>query len=189
MRIISGNFAGRKILAPKGKGTRPTTDRFKETLFNIIENSLKISLKDKNIMDIFAGSGSLGIEALSRGAKSCCFVDKSEKAISVIENNLENLGALTICNLFNIDVNKLPKFQKNINEKIDIIFSDPPYQDNNINNIAIDRLLNKGWAQDNTYLFLETAYKSLQKDISGFKIIENRKIGESSLKIYLKTNY
>ena len=189
MRIISGNFAGRRILAPKGKGTRPTTDRFKETLFNIIENSLKISLKDKYVMDLFAGSGSLGIEALSRGAKSCCFVDKAKQSISAIENNLDNLGIISNCNLLNIDVNKLPKFRKNINEKIDIIFSDPPYKDFKINNIAIDCLISKGWAKDNTYLFLETSNNSLQKDISGFKIIEDRKIGESSLKIYLKTHY
>ena len=79
MRIISGKYAKRKIIAPKGSETRPTTDRFKETLFNIIENSLKINLKQKNVLDLFAGSGSLGLEAISRGAKNCTFIDKSLK--------------------------------------------------------------------------------------------------------------
>ena len=95
MRIISGKYSGRKIITPKGQETRPTTDRFKETLFNIIENSLKINLKEKNILDLFAGSGSLGLEAMSRGAKSCVFVDKSSKAIKAIEDNVNNLGLLS----------------------------------------------------------------------------------------------
>jgi N6-adenine-specific methylase len=70
MRIISGKYSGRKIITPKGKETRPTTDRFKEPLFNIIAHSLKIDQKEKNILDLFAGSG-MKVEAISRGAKSC----------------------------------------------------------------------------------------------------------------------
>ena len=188
MRIISGKYSGRKIITPKGKETRPTTDRFKETLFNIIENSLKIDLKEKNILDLFAGSGSLGLEAISRGAKSCVFLDKSSKAIKVIEYNINNLG-LSSSDCINIDVNKIRKFKKNVEDKIDIIFSDPPYSKTDINEIAISNLVKNSWIRRNSYLFLETSSRRPIKDIKDFQIIDDRKIGDSLLITYLYSNY
>ena len=104
MRIISGKYSGRKIITPKGKATRPSTDRFKETLFNIIENSLKIDLKGKNILDLFAGSGSLGIEAISRGARSCTFIDNSSKSIKAIEDNIYSLRLPPIHDCIKVDL-------------------------------------------------------------------------------------
>ncbi len=190
MRIISGKYSGRKIITPKGKETRPTTDRFKETLFNVIENSLKIDLKEKNILDLFAGSGSLGLEAMSRGAKSCVFVDKSSKAIKAIEDNVNNLGLLSSSsNCINIDVNKIRKFKKNVEDKIDIIFSDPPYSKTDINEIAIGNLVKNSWIRRNSYLFLETSIRRPIKDIKDFQIIDDRKIGDSLLITYLYSNY
>ncbi|MEC9074505.1 MAG: 16S rRNA (guanine(966)-N(2))-methyltransferase RsmD [Pseudomonadota bacterium] len=190
MRIISGKYSGRKIITPKGKETRPTTDRFKETLFNVIENSLKIDLKEKNILDLFAGSGSLGLEAMSRGAKSCVFVDKSSKAIKAIEDNVNNLGLLSSSsNCINIDVNKIRKFKKNVEDKIDIIFSDPPYSKTDINEIAIGNLVKNSWIRKNGYLFLETSSRRPIKDIKDFQIIDDRKIGDSLLITYLYSSY
>ena len=188
MRIISGKYSGRKIITPKGKETRPTTDRFKETLFNIIENSLKIDLKEKNILDLFAGSGSLGLEAISRGAKSCVFIDKSSKAINVIEYNINNLG-LSSSDCINIDVSKIRKFKKDVEDKIDIIFSDPPYSKTDINEIAISNLVKNSWIRRNSYLFLETSSRRPIKDIKDFQIIDDRKIGDSLLITYLYSNY
>ena len=188
MRIISGKYSGRKIITPKGKETRPTTDRFKETLFNIIENSLKIDLKEKNILDLFAGSGSLGLEAISRGAKSCVFLDKSSKAIRVIEDNINNLG-LSSSDCINIDVSKIRKFKKDVEDKIDIIFSDPPYSKTDINEIAISNLVKNSWIRRNSYLFLETSSRRPIKDIKDFQIIDDRKIGDSLLITYLYSNY
>ena len=188
MRIISGKYSGRKIITPKGKETRPTTDRFKETLFNIIENSLKIDLKEKNILDLFAGSGSLGLEAISRGAKSCVFLDKSSKAIKVIEHNINNLG-LSSSDCINIDVSKIRKFKKDVEDKIDIIFSDPPYSKTDINEIAISNLVKNSWIRRNSYLFLETSSRRAIKDIKDFQIIDDRKIGDSLLITYLYSNY
>ena len=188
MRIISGKYSGRKIITPKGKETRPTTDRFKETLFNIIENSLKIDLKEKNILDLFAGSGSLGLEAISRGAKSCVFLDKSSKAIRVIEDNINNLG-LSSYDCINIDVSKIRKFKKDVEDKIDIIFSDPPYSKTDINEIAISNLVKNSWIRRNSYLFLETSIRRPIKDIKDFQIIDDRKIGDSLLITYLYSSY
>ena len=189
MRIISGKYSGRKIITPKGKDIRPTTDRFKETLFNIIENSLKIDFKEKNVLDLFAGSGSLGIEALSRGAKSCIFIDKSSKAIKTVEENINKLGLLSAYDCINIDVNKIRKFTKNTKDKINIIFSDPPYSKTEINEIAINNLVKNSWVSRNSYLFLETSCRRPILDIKDFQIIDDRKIGDSLLITYLYSSY
>ena len=154
MRIISGKYARRKIITPKGNETRPTTDRFKETLFNIIENSLKINLKQKNVLDLFAGSGSLGLEAISRGAKNCTFIDKSIKAAKAIEENISLLELNSCCDCYKFDVNKIRKFTNDKNKKIDIIFSDPPYSKTDVNEIAINNLIKNSWMNDSVYIFL-----------------------------------
>ena len=189
MRIISGKYARRKIITPKGSETRPTTDRFKETLFNIIENSLKINLKKKNVLDLFAGSGSLGLEAISRGAKNCNFIDKSIKAVKAIEENISFLELNPCCDCYKIDVNKIRKFTNDPNKKIDIIFSDPPYSKTDINEIAINNLIKKNWMKDSVYIFLETSSRVPISSISGFEVLEKRKIGDSLLTIYLSSNY
>ena len=189
MRIISGKYARRKIIAPKGSETRPTTDRFKETLFNIIENSLKINLKKKNVLDLFAGSGSLGLEAISRGAKNCTFIDKSIKAVEAIEENISFLELSPCCDCYKLDVNKIRKFTNDPNKKIDIIFSDHPYSKTDINEIEINNLIKKNWMKDSFYIFLETSSRVPISSISGFEVLEKRKIGDSLLTIYLSSNY
>lgn len=189
MRVISGKFSGRKIYSPKGKGIRPTSDRFKETLFNIIEYGLKINLKDKNILDVFAGSGSLGIEAISRGAKSCLFIDKSSISIETIQKNIITLDISSNSNCLKTDVNRISKFSRAPESKFDIIFSDPPYINNDLNIVAIDKLIDKGWLNDNAYLFIETSQKNEIPEINFFDFQDKRVIGDSSLLIYLSTSY
>ena len=189
MRIISGKYSGRKIITPKGKATRPSTDRFKETLFNIIENSLKIDLKGKNILDLFAGSGSLGIEAISRGARSCTFIDNSSKSIKAIEDNIYSLRLPSIHDCIKVDIEKIRKFKKSSKDLIDIIFSDPPYAKVEKNKTAIKNLRSNFWLNKKTYIFLEAPVKWLERDIEGFHIIDERKIGDSLLITYLTSNY
>lgn len=137
MRIISGKYKGRKIQGFDIDGTRPTMDRVKESLFGIIQTYIK----DAVVLDLFAGSGSLGIEALSNGSKKAYFIDNNNIAISTIKNNLQNIEN-------GILIKKdYKEFLKNTNEKFDIIFLDPPYQLNYINDclklIEERELLNK----------------------------------------------
>ncbi len=139
MRIISGKYSGRKIITPKGKETRPTTDRFKETLFNIIENSLKIDLKEKNILDLFAGSGSMGIEALSRGANYVTFIDNSKECIDKIKYNLKDID--NNYSVLNLNVSNYLIQNKS---KFNVIFYDPPFSyDSEIVNKDISQISNK----------------------------------------------
>lgn len=126
MRVISGKYKGRNIEGFKLEGTRPTMDRVKESLFAIIQSKIPNS----NILDLFAGSGNLGIEALSNGAKSATFVDLNKKCTQIINSNIKNLKIDEKVDIYNGDFRK---FLKTTNQKYDIIFLDPPYHINILN--------------------------------------------------------
>lgn len=123
MRVIAGQLKGRKLKAPSGLNTRPTTDRVKESIFSMIHPYLM----DSMVLDLFSGTGSLGIEALSRGAKKAYFVDHNKQSISIIRENISNLGLLDQSVILFSDAIKALKELALKNEKFDIIFLDPPY--------------------------------------------------------------
>ena len=120
VRVISGSARGRKLLAPEGYDTRPTTDRVKESIFNIISPYLPAD----SVLDLFAGSGGLGIEALSRGSKHCVFVEKDKSALSVSRKNLELARVSERADLISGDA---LSYLDRTSLKFDIIFLDPPY--------------------------------------------------------------
>lgn len=122
MRVISGTARGTKLNSIESLSTRPTLDRVKEALFNIIQTHLQ----DSNVLDLFAGSGALGIECLSRGAKHCTFCDKSYETIKMLKQNLQRTKFEARATILVEDYKKcLQKLDKN---KFDIIFIDPPYK-------------------------------------------------------------
>ncbi|MBQ6477058.1 MAG: 16S rRNA (guanine(966)-N(2))-methyltransferase RsmD [Bacilli bacterium] len=127
MKIISGIYKGRNILGYDISGTRPTQDRVKENLFNIIN----FDLPDKVVLDLFSGSGNLGIEALSRGAKYSYLVDNNPKAIDIIKKNINNLD-ISNAQVIKKDYKQALKYLKDNDIKLDIIFLDPPYKTNYI---------------------------------------------------------
>jgi len=129
LRIIGGIARGVPIKAPDTKSTRPTLDRTKESVFNI----LMPYLADTMVLDLFAGSGSLGIEALSRGAKSAVFVDKSKICRDIILYNLEKTRFTKQAEVLAMDIENAIKYLSVRNEKFDIIFMDPPYNMNFVN--------------------------------------------------------
>lgn len=126
MRVISGSARGLKLKSPKGMDVRPTTDRVKESLFNIINNYILESF----VLDLFSGTGSLGIETLSRGAERCTFVDSSKDSIEIIKENLKNTRFIDKGEVIFSDViNAINKFSVR-RDKFDIVFMDPPYLKN-----------------------------------------------------------
>lgn len=127
VKVISGKYKGRKILGFDINGTRPTMDRVKESLFAMIQDYINESI----ILDLFSGSGNLGIESLSMGSKYAYFVDNNKKAYNTIKNNIVNIG-IENYNLLNIDYKKALDYYKENNIKFDIIFLDPPYNTNYI---------------------------------------------------------
>ena len=123
MRVIGGKYRGRRLRAPAGQDVRPTSDRLRETLFNIIAPRIEGS----RFLDLCAGSGAVGIEAISRGAASVTFIDRSRRACSVIESNLAALGVTSNATIINRDAVGALKRMAEDSEKFDIIFFDPPY--------------------------------------------------------------
>ena len=130
MRIISGSFKGKKILLPKDKLTRPLKDLTKESIFNILKHSklLNIELESSNILDLFSGVGSFGLECLSRGAKNVTFLESYKEVLSVLKKNINNLNQQNQTKVIEKDI-----FAENtlklLNDKFDIIFVDPPYKE------------------------------------------------------------
>ncbi|UZW12377.1 16S rRNA (guanine(966)-N(2))-methyltransferase RsmD [Clostridium pasteurianum] len=128
MRIIAGLAKGRKLLSPEGMETRPTLDRIKESIFSIIQNDVPYA----TVLDVFAGTGSLGLEAVSRGAKQCYLIDKSPITFPLLKKNVENLKFQNVCRCLNMDsYNALYKLS---DDKciFNLIFIDPPYMKNMI---------------------------------------------------------
>ena len=134
MRVISGKVRGLKLDTPKNDDVRPTTDRVKESLFNII-NPYVI---DSNVLDLFAGTGSLGIECLSRGALSATFVDVSKDSINIVKSNVKKARVENESTILNLDFKTAIDRLNVQNKKFDIIFMDPPYY----KNMFIDALSN-----------------------------------------------
>jgi 16S rRNA (guanine(966)-N(2))-methyltransferase RsmD len=124
MRVIAGEYRGRRLDRIEGTDIRPTSDKVKESLFNILGNSVL----ESRFLDLFGGTGGIGIEALSRGAKNVVFIDSSAKSIKVLKGNLEKLNIKDNVEVFNTDystaISKLNKYGK----EFDIIFIDPPYR-------------------------------------------------------------
>lgn len=179
MRVISGKARGKKLISLEGMNTRPTLDRVKEALFNIIQ----FELIDKNILDLFAGSGAIGIEAISRGAKSVTFCDNSIEAIKIIKSNIENTRSINESTVLCMDyISALKKLADNKN-KFDIIYLDPPYK-TDFANKAIEQILNLDLLSKEGIIILETDDTSKIEEINNnnkIEIFDKRKYGRAIL--------
>lgn len=173
MRIISGQWRGRKLAAPKGDATRPTADRTRETLFSMLTSRLG-SFDGLAVADLFAGSGALGLEALSRGAASCLFVEQDKPAQDAIIANIRALDAQGT-SLNKGSVMSLGPVQ----QPYDLILLDPPY-DTGAGAVALDRLLRLGWIGDGTWMAVETGAKETV-EVAGLDIKAERKVGKAKL--------
>ena len=174
MRIIAGEWRGRKLAAPKGEATRPTADRTRETLFSMLTSRLG-SFEDLRVADLFAGSGALGLEALSRGAAHCLFVEQERAALDAIRNNIAQLEARARSTVEAMSVMHL----RPAREPYDLLLLDPPYR-TGADSVALDRLLRLGWIGPATWMAVETAAAE-NVDVDGLQIEAERRIGKGKL--------
>lgn len=174
MRIISGEWRGRKLTAPKGDATRPTADRTRETLFSMLTSRLG-SFEDLRVADLFAGSGALGLEALSRGAAHCLFVESDRPALDAIRANITALDCRTRTA---VDAGSVTALRA-APDPWDLILADPPYF-TGAGEVALDRLLRLGWIGEATWIALETSVKETPQ-IKGLSIEAERKVGKAKL--------
>ena len=152
MRIIAGTARSMPLKTIEGKDTRPTTDRIKETLFNI----LQMDVPGAVFLDLFAGSGGIGIEALSRGAKEAVFVENGKEAVSCIKQNLKATGFLDQSQVMAMDVMQALRRLETLNRPFDIIFMDPPYR-KGFEEKIIPYLLESSLVREGTQIIVETA--------------------------------
>ena len=181
MRIIGGNFKGKKILGPKDKETRPLKDLTKESIFNIISHSNKFSidLEKSYILDLFSGTGSFGLECLSRKARYVSFVENYKGILPILKKNLANLKKIN--NYSIIEQNILINFDfLEKKEKFDIIFLDPPYREKKIN-IVLNNLSKSKTLKQDGIIIIHRHKKEEDNFPDEFKIIEEKKYGISKI--------
>ena len=181
MRIISGKARGTKLYTLKGENTRPTLDRVKESLFNIIQDKIQ----EANFLDLFSGSGAIGLEALSRGAKKAILCDKSKEACDIINKNAQKTHLEENAIIYNMDFKKV--LQNKINEKFDIVFLDPPYK-TNFAIEAIEIIFQNNLIKEDAIIIIETDDKeNITNQLKNIKceINDIRKYGRAYL-IFIK---
>ena len=181
MRIIAGKAKGTKLYTLEGENTRPTLDRVKESLFNIIQNEIQESI----FLDLFSGSGAIGLEAVSRGAKKAILCDKSKEACMIIKKNIEKTHAVENVELYQADFKEV--LTNRIHEKLDIIFLDPPYK-TDFAIEAVKIVWEKDLLKENAMIIIETDDNNrILKDLESIncEIKDVRKYGRAYL-IFLK---
>ena len=179
MRIISGSARGTKLFTLEGDATRPTLDRVKESLFSIIQQHIP----DAVVLDLFAGSGALSLEALSRGASKAILCDYSKKAINIIKQNIEKTRFTEQAVLLNMDYEKALEYIKLQELKFDIIFLDPPYKKNYLIN-SIEKILEYDLITKDGIIIAETD-EDIDINIAKSNVYDIRKYGRVNL-IFIK---
>ena len=185
MRIISGNFKGKRILKPQDIKTRPLKDLTKESIFNIINHSkkIKLDLKNTKVLDLFSGVGSFGIECLSRGVKYVVFYENYIGVLAILKKNLKSLKNLENFEIIENDIYAENAFL-NLRHKFNIIFLDPPYKDKNLFSL-LTKLKNANIIDQDGIIILHRHKNDGIFLSDNFKIIEERKYGISKIFFFI----
>ena len=182
MRIIGGKNKGKKIFLPVDKNTRPLRDMVKESIFNLIEHSNKfnISVSNSIVLDLFSGSGSFGLECLSRGAKFITFVENYVHALKILKKNISLTNAMPFSEIIENNCFELINEKKIFSKTFDIIFLDPPYKYKNIN-VLIEQIIEKKILKKTGIILIHRHKKDDIEITSKLKILDSRKYGISKI--------
>ncbi|HPE47394.1 MAG TPA: 16S rRNA (guanine(966)-N(2))-methyltransferase RsmD [Hyphomonas sp.] len=176
MRIIAGQHKGRALAAPKGQGTRPTADRARESLFNVLAHAdWAPGIEGARVIDLFAGSGALGLEAMSRGAAFCLFVETDHAARGAIRDNIEALGLYGNTRLHRRSATDLGEKPAGVGSPFSLAFLDPPYH-RDLVNPALDCLVKGNWLAPDAVAVVETASDEMIAP-AGWEILDTRDYG------------
>lgn len=171
MRVVAGKFRGRSIKGPKSDAIRPTADRLRESLFNILVHAYGNPILDARVLDLFAGTGALGIEAISRGARFVCFVDDSAEGRAILRENMDAFALGGVAKIFRRDATKLG--QAHPNEPFDLVFCDPPYR-KGLAEKALSSARDGGWLVPGAIVVVEEAVDAKFAAPEGFEELERR---------------
>ena len=181
MRVIGGSLKGKKLSIPLDKSTRPLRDMVRESIFNILDHSSKVpkDINNSKVLDLFSGTGSFGIECLSRGAKEVIFFENYSNSIKVLKNNIFNLKLESKTKVYESDAYNLK--DSNLNNKIfDVIFLDPPFKDKEIN-ILINQIKILKIADINTIIIIHRNKKSVDNFSSFLNVLDEKNYGLSKI--------
>lgn len=182
MRVTGGKLGGRRLIAPDDARVRPTSDRTRQAIFNILEHrdfNIGFSVENAAVADLFAGTGALGIEALSRGARFCLLVDDSAESRAMQRENIEALGLTGATKIWRRDATDLGPLGAGAGGPFELVFLDPPYRKNLIAP-ALKSLREGGWLAPRALLVAETS-KDEKFDTTGYEVLDARDYGETEI--------
>ncbi|MGA7072389.1 16S rRNA (guanine(966)-N(2))-methyltransferase RsmD [Bradyrhizobium sp.] len=171
MRVVGGRLKGRNLASPSSRDIRPTADRLREAIFNILIHAYDDPIEEARVLDLFAGTGALGIEAISRGAKFALFVDNGAEARALMRDNVEALGLGGVTKVYRRDATNLGPAHPM--EPFSLVFIDPPYA-KGLADQALISLRDGGWLTPNALLVVEEAKTAGFKGLEGFSELERR---------------
>jgi len=181
MRIIAGKFKGRVLVSPRNISTRPTSDRNRESLFNILEHGQDVHFDSVRVLDLFAGTGALACEALSRGAKSAVLVEQSAAARAIIHQNIEALALEGVARILRRDATDLGSIGRL--KPFNLIFADPPYGQG-LGDKALISAFEGGWLAADAVVVLEESATAIVTLPPAFGLLDKRVYGSSCLHLY-----
>jgi 16S rRNA (guanine966-N2)-methyltransferase len=182
MRIVGGDFGGRRLATPRSDEIRPSSDRLRQTLFDILAHGHDDAVRDARVLDLFAGTGALGLEALSRGARHALFVEEDAAARGLIRGNIEALGLAGRTRIFRRDATRLGPV--GTLQPFDLVFADPPYAQG-LGEKALASALIGGWLNPGALCVLEERGDTAVAEIEGLTPLDRRTVGDSQL-VFLK---
>ena len=180
MRIVGGRFRGRTLKGPSSQAVRPTSDRLRETIFNILTHGHEDAVENARVIDLFAGTGALGLEAVSRGARFALFVDEGSEARALLRENVEALGLGGLARIFRRDATKLGDAPTG--EKFDLAFLDPPYG-KGLAPRALRALIEGRWLTDGALCVIEEAADEEIALPAGVELLDRRTYGDTQIVI------
>jgi 16S rRNA (guanine966-N2)-methyltransferase len=179
MRIVGGEFRGRPLAAPRSDAIRPTSDRTREAVFNVLAHRFPDRLDGARVLDLFAGTGALGLEAVSRGAVSCFFIEESTEGRGLIRTNVEAFGLLGRTKIFRRDATRLG--EAGTIQPFGLVFADPPYG-KGLAEQALQSALAGGWLLPNALCVVEEAASAAFDPGAGFTTLDQREYGETVIR-------
>ena len=182
MRIISGKFKGKKLLLPKNKKTRPLKDLVKVSIFNLLDHSNIVGkkLENSSVLDLFSGTGSFGLECLSRGSKSVYFFENYSEVVKILEKNLSSFANKDNFKVFKYNCFEFFNSKKKIDKKFDVVFLDPPYKEERINQL-IEQILEKNILNNKSIIIIHRHKKDKIEITKKVKILDTRNYGNSKV--------
>ncbi len=185
MRIVGGELRGRSLATPRGRAVRPTADRVRQTIFDILAHAHGDPVANARVLDLFAGTGALGLEALSRGAAWCLFVDDDVAARGLVRRNAESLGLVGRVRIYRRDATRLGRIGPLA--PFTLAFADPPYR-RGLGEAALAAAASGGWLAPDALAVLEEAAAAEIDPVPGLDVLDKRRVGDSQIVVLRRSS-